>query len=59
MERVNFDYSSLKAYYGYYKNTQMLFTSSSGGAATAIAESFLNSVGGTYGVVSILMDTKE
>ena len=43
-------YSDLHAYYGYYKNEELLKQSSSGGAATAISEQFIRNNGVVVGV---------
>lgn len=47
---INFDYSGLKAYSGYFKDNNELLSCSSGGAATAISKLIIKKGGIVYGV---------
>lgn len=49
-KRINFDYTGLKAYAGYYLNKDRILKSASGGVASAISEMFISEGGVVFGV---------
>lgn len=51
MPVINFDYSELKTFCGYYKNEELLKDCASGGAASILAESIIKTGGVVYGVI--------